>query len=110
VDELTLTDRIALSDPADLAFADGMHCLVALNRSACTLRRAIAYCREQTGPRFPIVLRQTVFHADQRVGVHHPPGILSIIPALDRTARPKGSRWRKFRLVEEGGGPIKEIL
>ena len=38
VDELTLTDRIALSDPADLAFADGMHCLVALERSACALR------------------------------------------------------------------------
>ena len=35
VDELALTDRIALSDPADLAFSDGMHRLVALDRSAC---------------------------------------------------------------------------
>ena len=45
VDELTLTDRIAFSDPADLAFADCMHCLVALNRSACTLRRTESEAR-----------------------------------------------------------------
>jgi hypothetical protein len=38
VDELTLTDRIALSDPADLAFSNCMHRLVALDRSTCALR------------------------------------------------------------------------
>jgi hypothetical protein len=33
VDELSLRDRIALDDPSDLAFADGMHRLVAFDRS-----------------------------------------------------------------------------
>ena len=45
VDELTLTNRIAFSDPADLAFSDRMHGLVALNRSACTLHRSESEAR-----------------------------------------------------------------
>ena len=39
VDELALRYRIALSDLADLTFADCMHRLVAFDRSACTLHR-----------------------------------------------------------------------
>jgi len=37
VDELTLSDRIALRDPADLALSDGMHRLVPFDRPVCTL-------------------------------------------------------------------------
>jgi hypothetical protein len=40
VDELALRDGIALRDPADLTFADGMHCLVTGYRSASTLHRS----------------------------------------------------------------------
>ena len=48
VDELTLTDRIAFRHPADLAFSDCMHCLVALNRSACTLLRTESEARRNS--------------------------------------------------------------
>ena len=40
VDELALSDRVALSHPAHLSFSDGMHCLVALDRSACAFHRS----------------------------------------------------------------------
>jgi hypothetical protein len=40
VDELTLRHEIALSDPADLPFADRMRRLVALDRSIRTLHRS----------------------------------------------------------------------
>jgi hypothetical protein len=39
MDELTLSDRIALCDPADLSFSDCVHRLVPLDRFACALRR-----------------------------------------------------------------------
>src|SRR5690242_16591508 len=39
VNELPLRDGIALSDPADLTFADCMHRLVTIDRSAGALRR-----------------------------------------------------------------------
>ena len=39
VDELTLSYRIALGYPADLAFADRMHRLVAFDRPTCTVHR-----------------------------------------------------------------------
>ena len=42
VDELTLTHRIALSDPADLPFLNCMHRLIALDRSTRTLGRSEA--------------------------------------------------------------------
>ena len=45
VNELSLADRIAFGDPADLAFSDCVHCLVALDRSACALRRTEAEAR-----------------------------------------------------------------
>ena len=40
VDELALRYGIALSNPANLTFADCMHRLVPLDRSACTLYRS----------------------------------------------------------------------
>src|SRR5262249_33281239 len=43
VDELTLTD--VLCNPSDLAFSDCVHRFVALNRSACALRRTEAEAR-----------------------------------------------------------------
>jgi hypothetical protein len=39
VDELSLSDWIVLTNPADLPFADGVHYLVTLNRSARARRR-----------------------------------------------------------------------
>ena len=45
VDELTLTDRIALSDPANLPFSDCMHRLVTFYRPARALRRSEAEAR-----------------------------------------------------------------
>ena len=45
VDELALRYRIALSDPADLTFADGVHSLIARNRSPRTFRRSEAEAR-----------------------------------------------------------------
>ena len=45
MDELTLTDRIAFCDPADLPFSDCMHRLVALDRSTRALRRTEAETR-----------------------------------------------------------------
>jgi hypothetical protein len=45
VNELSLADRIAFRDPADLAFSDCVHCLVPINRSACALGRTEAEAR-----------------------------------------------------------------
>jgi len=45
VDELTLTDRIALSDPTDLPFSDCMHRLVTFDRVTCAVRRAKSEAR-----------------------------------------------------------------
>jgi hypothetical protein len=45
VDELAMRDGVALSYPTDLTFADGMHRLVARDRSAGTLYRSEAEVR-----------------------------------------------------------------
>jgi hypothetical protein len=45
MDKLALRDSIALSNPADLTFADGMHCLVPFDRSACALYRSESKAR-----------------------------------------------------------------
>src|SRR3954447_26832611 len=45
VNELSLSDRIALRDPADLAFSDRVHRLIALDGSARTLGRTEAEAR-----------------------------------------------------------------
>jgi hypothetical protein len=42
VNELALADWIAFRDPPDLAFADCVHRLIALDGSACTLCRTEA--------------------------------------------------------------------
>src|SRR3954453_11800125 len=45
VDELALRDSVALGEPSDLTFADCMHRLVALDRSAGALHRSKAEAR-----------------------------------------------------------------
>src|SRR5262249_17311317 len=45
VDELTLSDGIALRDPADLPFSDCMHRLVTIDRPGRSLRRTEAEAR-----------------------------------------------------------------
>src|SRR5260370_28125494 len=45
MDELTLTDRITLRNPAYLPFSDCMHRLVTLDRSTRTLRRTESEAR-----------------------------------------------------------------
>ena len=45
MDELTLTDRITLRDPADLPFSDRVHRLVTLDRSTRSLRRTESEAR-----------------------------------------------------------------
>jgi hypothetical protein len=45
VDELTLPYSIALADPADLPFADGMHGFVAFDRSLRPFRRTKSLAR-----------------------------------------------------------------
>jgi hypothetical protein len=39
MNEIALSDWIALRDPADLPFADRMHCLIAFDRPACAVHR-----------------------------------------------------------------------
>ena len=54
VDELALRDGIALGDPADLTFADGVHRLVACNR-AIAIRFSIRSGRVRwTGSEFSL--------------------------------------------------------
>ncbi len=60
VDELALRYRIALGDPADLTFADGVHGLVALDRSVCTLRRSEPEARRNPLLDEPMVLSDDV--------------------------------------------------
>src|SRR6516162_9831751 len=55
-DELALRYRIALGDPADLTFADCVHRLVALDRSARTLRRPESEARRNPLLDKPMVL------------------------------------------------------
>ncbi len=50
MDELTLTDRVTLRDPADLPFSDCIHRLVTLDRSTRALRRT-----ESEGRRDPLL-------------------------------------------------------
>ena len=45
MDKLALRDSVALSNPAHLTFADGMHCLVALNRSTGAVDRSKSQAR-----------------------------------------------------------------
>ena len=56
VDELTLTDRIVLSYPADLPFSDCMHCLIALDRSAGTFHLSKTEARRDALLYEPMVL------------------------------------------------------
>src|SRR5262249_9405986 len=60
VNELTLSHRIALVDPADLAFSDCMHRLVALDSSPGTFRRTEAEARCNAFLDEPMVLLDDV--------------------------------------------------
>ena len=60
VDELALRYSIALSDPADLTFADCVHRLVTLDRSAGTLHRSEPEARRNPPLDEPMVLLDDV--------------------------------------------------
>ncbi len=66
MDELTLRYRIALSDPADLTFADCMHRFVALDGSARTLRRSESEARRDPLLDEPMVLLDDVVQVRRR--------------------------------------------
>ena len=60
MDKLALRDSIAFSNPADLTFANGMHRLVAFDRSACTLYRSESKARRNPLLDEPMVLLDDV--------------------------------------------------
>src|SRR5262249_292746 len=60
MDELALRDGIALWHPADLTFSDCMHRLVALDGSACTLRRSKPEARRNALLDEPMILLDDV--------------------------------------------------
>jgi hypothetical protein len=61
VNNLTLSYRIALGDPADLSFSDFMHRLVTLDRSPCSLRRMEAEaCRDSLLDEAMVLLNDVV--------------------------------------------------
>src|SRR5262249_28932362 len=60
MDELTLTNRITLSDPTDLPFSDCMHRFVALDRSACAVGRSKSEARRNPLLDEPVILLDDV--------------------------------------------------
>jgi len=66
VDELALRYSIALSDPADLTFADNVHRLVTLDRSAGTLHRSEPEARRNSLLDEPMVLLDDVVQIGRR--------------------------------------------
>jgi len=66
MDKLALRDSIAFSNPADLTFANGMHRLVAFDRSACTLYRSESKARRDPLLDEPMVLLDDVVQIGRR--------------------------------------------
>jgi hypothetical protein len=76
--------RIALGNPADLIFADGMHRLVAFHPSACTLDRAESEPRGDPLFDEPMVLLDDVVQVRRRSAATAATWFTALLPPGDR--------------------------
>ena len=84
MDELTLTDRITLRDPADLPFSDCMHRLVALDRSTCALHRTEPEARPDPLLDESMVLLDDVVHVRRCSATTAPTEFAGLLQLGDR--------------------------
>jgi len=101
VDELALTYRIALTNPADLAFADCMHRLVTLDRTPRPLRRAETQARRDPLLDEAMILLDNVVQirrGSATTAAAEFPALFQVVTALAYAGWPS-------TLITRGGGP-----